>query len=761
VLSPARGVNASFAHRMPEAGGVALVAQSGAIAAAAMDWAPPHGVGFSHVLTVGDSADVDVGDLLDQLALEEATKAILVYLEGVADARKFMSAARAAARAKPVAVIKAGRSAAGAKAAFSHTGALAGADAVYDAAFRRAGLLRVDTLDAFFEAALAFSAGLRTAGERLAILTNGGGAGVLAVDALEGSGARLTELSDETLAALDKIAPAHWPRRNPVDILGDAHPALYGAAMDLLLQAPEVDAIVALNCPVAVADSTEAAQAVVEAAGRAGSRRKPLLTAWLGEAGAQEARRRFADARIPTYDTPEQAIGGFGQLVRARQTLDLLMQAPALGPEAADAAGARRIVVDALTQGRSVLTDPEARAVLRAYRVPVVQSLSAETPQDAGQAATRLGGRVVLKILSRDISHKSDVGGVRLDLSGAADVELAARDMLARVQRLRPEAKIDGFVVEPLVERPNAEELLAGLVQDATFGPVVMVGQGGVAVQVVADRALGLPPLNSALARDMIGRTRVAKLLAGYRDRPPADLEALSRVLVALGDLAADLPEVVELDVNPLLCDADGVLAVDARIAVRKPDAATPRLAIVPYPADLDRDVELAGERLHIRAIRPADAAAVAEMVDLSSAQDVHFRFGGGMRHLTPELVARLTQIDYDRHLALVAEDAGRHVVAVGRLVRDPEGEIGEFALMVRTDHQAKGLGGLLLQALVECARARGLATIWGDVARDNARMKELAQALGFVALPHKDRSRVRMTLSLTEAGSPRGKAEA
>lgn len=744
-LSPSHRINASFAHRMPEAGRLALVAQSGAVAAAALDWAPPHGVGFSHIVTVGDSADVDVGDVLDYLALDQETDGVILYLEGVSDARKFMSAARAAARSKPVAVIKSGRSSAGAKAAFSHTGALAGADAVYDAAFRRAGVLRVDTLGELFEAALAFSAGVRSSGEKLAILTNGGGAGVLAVDALEAADASLAELSRETLAALDKIAPPHWSRRNPVDILGDAHPATYGQAMEVLMRAPEADSVLVLNCPVAVANSTEAAQAVIAAVGRAGRRHKPVLTAWLGEAGTVEARAAFAAARIPTYDTPEQATTAFGQLVRARRTHELLVEAPPPGAGPSDPGAARKIVEEALRQGRSALTDPEARAVLKAYGLPVVESQSAATPGGAGLAAGRMGGKVVLKILSRDISHKSDVGGVRLGLSGAAETELAARDMLGRIARLRPEAKVDGFIVEPMVERPNAEELLVGLVQDPTFGPVVMVGQGGVAVEVLADRALGLPPLNSALAHDMIARTRVSRLLAAYRDRPAADVEALAAVLVALGDLAANLPEVTELDINPLLCDADGVIAVDARIGVRTPDETTPRLAILPYPSALAHDVDVGGERLHIRPIRPTDADRLSEMVELSSDRDVHLRFSGGLRHLTPDLVRRLTQIDYDRHMALVAETTTGEILGVGRLVCDPEGDAAEFALMVRSDRQMQGLGATLLQAVLDYGAAKGVRTVWGDVARDNERMRDLAAHLGFVAEAGKDAARVKM----------------
>ena len=566
VLSPAAGINASFAHLAPPVGGVALVAQSGAVAAAAMDWAPSAGVGFSRVVTVGDCADVDVADLLDLLAADDETKAILLYLEGVADGPAFLAAARRAAQTKPVAVIKAGRSAAGATAALSHTGALAGAAAVYDAAFRRAGLLVADDLEGFLQAADSFSAGLSTSGDRLAILTNGGGAGVLAVDAVAGLGERLGELSPATVTALDAVAPPAWSRRNPVDILGDAHPRLYRQALQILLAAPEVDAVLVLNCPTAVADSAEAAAEVCAAAEARGA--KPVLTAWLGGDGMAASRAKFAAAGLPSFETPEAGARAFAQLAGLRRSRDLAAQAPQVGGGAAGSVKGRAIVVRALAAGRTVLTDPEARELLAAYGVPVTPSVIAATPKLAGQAARVLKGPIALKILSRDISHKSDVGGVRLDLP-ADHVTEGAQRMLESVVAARPDAHIDGFIVEPMIRRPLAEEVLVGMIRDPTFGPVVMVGQGGVAVEVTADRALALPPLNAALAQDMIGRTRLARRLAGYRGRPSADTAALVQALIAIGDMAIDLPEVAELDINPLLCDADGVIAVDARVVLR------------------------------------------------------------------------------------------------------------------------------------------------------------------------------------------------
>jgi acetyltransferase len=747
LISPGSGVNASFAGRIAPAGRVALVAQSGAVAAAAMDAAAGLGLGFSHVVSVGDCADVDVGDLLDYLALDRGTDAILLYLEGVSDARKFMSAARVAARLKPVAVLKAGRSASGAKAALSHTGALAGAFAVYEAAFRRAGLLQVETLGELLQAGAAFATGLKEAGDRLAILTNGGGAGVLAVDALDALGERACELSDATIAALDKIAPANWSRRNPVDILGDARPETYAAALETVLAAREVDAVMVLNCPTAVADSAEAASAVVKAVrARPG---KPVINAWLGGEGMVEARLRLASGSLPAYATPEEAARAYALLARARRNRELLRHAPALAEMRTDVDAARRIVSQARAHDRVVLTDPEARAVLRAYGVPVLEGREATTPEAAGAAAQALGGRVALKILSRQISHKTEVGGVQLDLTGQEEVSAAARRMQASVAAQRPDAVIDGFVVEPMLRRPQAQEILVGLAQDPTFGPVVMVGHGGIAVEVLADRALGLPPLNEDLALEMIGKTRVARLLAGYRGRPAADLSALSRVLQALGQLASNLPEIAELDINPLLCDADGVLAVDARIGLRPAGSPAPRMAILAYPVDLVRNLELGGERLRIRPIRPTDAKRLSVMVAACSPQDVRLRFGASLRRLSPELASSLTQIDYDRQMALVAEDSAGVFLGVGRLCADPEGEAAEFTLLIRSDRQRHGLGGVLLEALLDYARGRGLARVWGQTECDNGHMIELARALGFETHAGDDVGNVRLEVQL------------
>lgn len=749
LLSPANGLNASFARTTPPSGPVALVAQSGAVAAAALDWAPAHGLGFSHVVTLGDSLDVDIGDILDSLGRDPGTRVILAYIESLGDARKFMSAARYASQAKPIVMLKGGRSEAGAKAAFSHTRALAGADAVYSAAFRRAGVLQVDGLDALLDAALVLTARQDTPAGGLTILTNGGGAGVLAVDALSRAGGVLTTLSPATQAALRALMPASGACGNPVDILGDAGPDLYRGALDVLLAAPEVEAVLTINCPTAVADSGQAAEAVIAAVAAQASP-KPVLAAWLGEASVATARAVLGAARTPVYESPEAAVRAFMQIGAARDLRRQLAEAPDGSEGAGDAPAVRAIVAKALDAGRTALEPMEVQAVLAAYGVPIVQTRIGLTHADAGAAAAAAGGPVALKILSPQLTHKSDVGGVQLGLTGAVATESAAQAMLSRLQSLRPDARLDGFLIQPMIDRPKAVEILAGVVRDPTFGPVVVVGHGGVAVEVLADRALALPPLNATLARDMIARTHVARLLAGYRDRPAADLDALSRVLVALGRLVLDVPEISELDLNPVLCDADGVIAVDARIAIRRPDATTARAAILPYPSALERRVQMGGEDLLLRPIRPRDASHLTDMIALCEPNDRRLRFAGAMQSLNPALAAQLCQIDYDRHMALVLEDGAGQILGVGRLASDPRGDAAEFALIVRSDHQNGGLGRLLLDAVLDHARACGLTEVWGDVAVDNPRMLEMAEAFGFTsARSADDPGRLRVTKRL------------
>lgn len=733
LLAPPSRLNASFAHIQPKRGGVAFLSQSGAVLTTVLDWAQARGVGFSLLASMGGMADVDFGDLMEHLTYDAATTAVLLYVEQATAAPKFMSAARALSRLKPVIVIKPGRHQEAAKAAFSHTGALAGADDVYDAAFRRAGMLRVASLAELFDAVETLGRTWRYRGDRLAIVTNGGGVGVLAVDGLLDAGGRLAELSPATVQRLDAELPATWSRRNPVDIIGDAPGTRYRAAVEAIDADPNVDALLVMNCPTAIADGVEGARAVLEAMCK-----KPVLTAWLGEGAARQARDLFEAAGVPSYETPGQAVAAFGMAVAYHRNQAQLLEAPPpsdLAPREGRVR-ARRLVAEALARGELRLNQITARELIACYEIPVVPIRGAADPEQAATVAAALGFPVALKIQSPDITHKSDVGGVALGLADAEAVRAAGAAMLARVAERAPMARLEGFSVQPMAKRPGAHELIVGLAVDPTFGPVVLFGQGGTAVEVVRDRAVALPPLNRPLVDELIGRTRIARLLGGYRDRPAANGDAIAHVLMRIGEMAADIPELVELDINPLWADAEGVLALDARARLKAPAPGDARLSIEPYPHDLESEIaDKAGRRYRLRAVRPEDARLIGDMIAAVEADDLQFRFLGALSK-TSTLGARLAQIDYRREMAFLALDGGdgkpEQAAGLVRLSADPDNERAEFSILVRSDLKGRGLGEALMRRLIEHARARGVKRIWGDVARDNARMLALAGELGF-----------------------------
>lgn len=710
MLSPAGGINASFSHLAPLAGDVAFVTQSGAIATSIIDWANGRGVGFSHILSLGDMSDVDFGDLLDYLALDSATRSILLYAESITQARKFMSAARIAARAKPVLVVKGGSSRAGAKAAASHTGAMAGADEVYSAAFRRAGMLRVNSLRDLFDAAETLASGLRPEGDRLIVLTNGGGLGVLATDALERRGGTLATLSEAAMAKLDAALPRAWSHGNPVDILGDAHGARYEAALSIL-NAEACDAILVMNCPTGVSNSGEAADAVINA--RAKHPGLPWLGCWMGEATAAAPRLRLSDAGVPNYETPDEAAAAFLTMVEFRRNQEALLQAPSASAQCAPDARelVRAVLTRVLSEGRDTLTEIEAKRVLAAYKIATVETVSAASPEEAAEAAARFAKPVALKILSRQITHKTDVGGVRLNLQTPEAVRAAALEMQAAVTQAAPHARIDGFTVQPMIRRPRAHELIVGAADDPTFGPCLLFGQGGVNAELVADRSMELPPLNSELARALIARTRVSKLFGSYRGRPAVDVEAIAATLVSLSDLVVDFAEIAELDINPLLADEDGVIALDARIILRPSErTASERLAIRPYPVELAKAITVDGRRMHLRPIRPQDAPALAAMLQRSEVGAGGLPLRGGDGVADEHAVARVTQIDYDREMALVALDDGGRIAGLARLLFNPEFDAAELALIVSADAQGQALRQPLLDEATRYARSRGAA---------------------------------------------------
>jgi acetyltransferase len=729
--APRIGLNASFGPGKLKAGQIAAVAQSGAVLAALADWGSAQGIGFSHLFSMGDMADVDFGDVLDLLARDYETRAILMYVEGITQARKFMSAARGIARVKPVIVLKAGRHAAAAQAAASHTGSMAGSAAVYDAAFARAGLVRVLGLGELFDAAETLGHSIVPRNERLAILTNGGGVAIVATDLLLDGGGELATLSAETIAQLDKVLPRIWSRANPVDIVGDADGPRYAAALDTLAADRSVGAVLAINVPTALTSAEDAARAISTAAG---AKKVPVIGCWIGGAEADAGRRILQDKNIPAYDTPLRAVRGFMHIVQYRRGQRALQRTPPSIPDVrSDTALVRTIVKGALDENRQLLTEPEAQQVLAAYGIPVVRTEVVADAAEAAAVATKIGFPVVVKVLSRQITHKSDVGGVALDLSSEQAVIDAVRDMTAKAHAAAPNAKLDGFVVQPMVRRPNAIEIILGATEDPVFGPIVMVGHGGVAAEVIDDKALALPPLDAVLADEALSRTRVDRLLRGYRDRPPADREAVGEAMIQLSQLIADVDEVAELDINPLLVDASGVLVVDARIVVRKParQERAARFAIKPYPVELETEIEHRGEKLRIRPIRPQDEGVLGEFVKHLSREDVRLRFFGPIRELSHEMAARLTQIDYDREMAFLLLD-GEVLLGVGRLAAEPNFEQAEFSLVVASDKQRRGYGELLLRHVVAYARSRGVKQVIGHVLRENQKMLALTERVGF-----------------------------
>jgi len=740
VLSPHIGLRAGLAHVAARPGELAFISQSGAVASAMLDWAASRGIGLSHLVALGEHCDVDAGDLLDRFASDGRTRAILLYVESIASPRKFMSAARAAARNKPVIVVKAGRAGQGLRAAASHSGALAGSDIVHDAAIRRAGMLRVDTLQELFMAAATLARFRLNRSEALTILGNGGGAGVMAADAAARAGIRLAEPGAELLEQLGRALPPEASCANPIDILGDAPAARYAAALSALLADPASGAVLFIHAPTVAERSDEIARACAPLV-RANDPR--VMGCWLGDADMAPARQLFEAAGIPDYPTPEDAVRAFGMLQTYRSNQALLMEAPSASENPApDVPAAQRLLEAAAADGREWLAEHEAKAVLQAYGVPVVRTRM--VPASAAgllDAARELGYPVVLKIVSRDVAHKTDVGGVRLDLRDPAALEQAVGEMRQALATLQPGARIDGFTVQPMAHRPHAQEVIVGASIDAVFGPVILCGGGGIAVEVTADVAVALPPLNRSLARELVSRTRVSRLLAGYRDHPPADLDALHDVLIAVSQMLADLPQLAELDINPLWVDEHGALALDARLRVAAGRVAgAANFAIRPYPTQWVRQAEWNGRPITIRPIRPEDEGQHRRFLRRLTPEDVRMRLFQARSELPRSELARLAQIDYDREMAFIAEataaDGQPETLGVARTVCDPDNVEAEFALLVRSDLKGGGLGRMLFEQLIAHARSRGTRRLVGMILRENTRMLKLSRALGFERVP-------------------------
>ncbi|MBX3432279.1 MAG: bifunctional acetate--CoA ligase family protein/GNAT family N-acetyltransferase [Pirellulales bacterium] len=740
AINPHARLNATFAAGMPAKGRVAFLSQSGALCTSVLDWAKQEHVGFSHFISVGNMLDVGMGDLIDYLAADPATEAIILYIESITDARSFLSAARAFSRNKPIIAYKAGRFTESAQAAASHTGAMAGVDAVYDAAFRRAGIVRIDEMTDMFDCAELIARQATPKGPRLAIVTNAGGPGVMATDSLLARRGEIARLADDTIAKLDVVLPPAWSRRNPVDVIGDATPERYARALEHVLADPGVDAALAIYSPQAMSDPTAAAAAVIEVARKSS---KPVLASWMGGQAMAEAVDRFNQAGIPTYFAPEQAVRAFMNLVSYARTRDLLYETPRDVPVAfsLNRTKFREVFDSLLTEENDVLGESTSKALLDAYEIPVTKTYLARTADDAVQLATRVGYPVALKIASPQITHKTDVGGVALGLLDEAAVRAAFDEVIASARRRRPDATVEGVAVQRMIDRAAGHELIVGAKRDPVFGSVLMVGAGGVAAELYADRALELPPLSERLARHMLESLRCWPLLKGFRGRPAVNIDRLIEVLMRVSYLAADYPEIAELDVNPLLATPDDVVALDARVILdRAAVLRTPRrfshLAIRPYPEEFVRTAKLEdGAPCVLRPIKPEDEPLWHELLASCSVETRWMRFGCLFNHTTHEMATRYCFIDYDRELALVAEvDEGgeRKLAGVGRLVANTDHSDAEFAILVADAWQNRGLGSLITDACLDVCAEWGVRRVFAVTAPGNTRMTRIFRNRGF-----------------------------
>ena len=725
---PHAHLNASFGRGQAPPGDLAVIAQSGAIATGLLDWASRNGVGFSGLVSCGDALDVDMPDLIDLFAADDRTRAILLHLEGVKDARRFLSAARAASRLKPVIALKAGRSEAAAKAALTHTGALAGSFDIHAAAFRRAGIVMVDTLTELFSAAEMLEMPQPLDGERLAIVTNGGGAAILALDALSQSEGVAASLHADTVRHLDTALPCGWSRANPVDILGDADADRYRAAIEAVESDSGVDALLVMNCPIGMTDGTELS---AKASHALAASRKPAFACWLGGSNFEKAGDAFADVHVPLFDTPEDAVRSFAHLVAARRA-KASRRTAAAEPQPTNRAGAQAIIDTVRREGRTTLSEPEAQQLLAAYDIPTVPSRVVESAAEIAAACAALDPPYVVKIVSPQAVHKSDIGGVALGLETAGQAQAAATSMATRIASQHPDVRIAGFVVETMVQRPHSHELAVGIADDPTFGPVLMAGAGGKAIEILRDRAFGLPPLDSGFAREMIEATRIAKLLRGYRDEPPAAIDAVVRVLCALSAIATDLPDILELDINPLLIDPSGAVALDARIRIAEQHVAQERLAICPPPSDWSADLMTrSGDTIHLRPATPTDADLVAALFRAVDPQDLRFRLGSA-RALSPTQISEMLDVDFSRAATFLAIDLHGTAVAAARIESDPDGDEATVSVSVRRDRKGRGISWTLMDYVVRYARAKGIRAIEAVQNVDDVRAVQLEREMGF-----------------------------
>jgi acetyltransferase len=744
---PKMQLNASALGNMAQEGSLALVSQSGAVTTSILDWAGKNGVGFSAVVSLGRNTAVDIAQTLDFLADDPATQSIVLYLEGIRDARRFMSALRAAANAKPVIVLKAGRKSAGSKAALTHSGAIVGSDDVFDAALQRAGAVRVRSIVQLFTAAKCLSSRYRPTGKRLAIISNGGGPGVLAADWADELHLELATLPAAAAAALAPQLSPLATLDDLIDLAEDASAAHYRAAVSACISCSAIDGILVILSPKPDVDSQAIAQALVDLQPTLS---KPLITCWMGDAQVGPARAILNTATIPTFRTPEAAVDAFNNILSFYQNQQLLRQVPSPLSQLAkpDLDGARILIEGVLAERRNVLTEMESKALLSAFHIPVTKTILTRSPTEAMMVANQLGYPVALKVDSADIPHKSEVQGVALNVLNAAGVRDTWQDMMTTVARLSPDAKLNGVTVQNMSGKPNGRELYIGVITDQSFGPAIAFGAGGTMIELIADRAIELPPLNQFLAQRLIERVRCANTLDAWHGAPPADREALEQILLRVSEMVCALPQLREMDINPVIVDDNGALAVDARIVI---DHATgepgsyQHLAILPYPSYPETEWPLRdGSHYVIRPLHPHDADMLQTLVRGLSSESRYYRFVSSMRELPERMLARLTLIDYDREMALVAVDRERksnpeggfteveRIIGVSRYVTNPDKSTCEFSLVIADEFAGQGLGSRMMLSIIELARSKGLAQIEGLVLSKNAPMLKLMRSLDF-----------------------------
>ena len=760
VIRPSMRLNATFISKTPKPGNIAFISQSGALGSAILDWAIHENIGFSNFVSIGSMIDVDFGDFIDYFGTDPKTRSILMYIEGLTDARKFMSAARHFARTKPIIVVKTGKFTESAKAAASHTGSLTGEDIIYDAAFKRAGIVRVEEIADLFNCAEVLGMQPLPRGPNLGIITNAGGPGVMATDALIAKGGKLAKLSPKTMEILNNILPHYWSRGNPIDILGDARADRYKAVVEACLNDENIDGILIIYTAQAVAEPVEIANSIVELVKSRGYQSKTVLTSFMGYGAVEEANRIFTENNIPTYSTPEQAIKTYLYMYQYKRNLELLYETPEELP--VDVAPPKRPIMvtmrNAATENRELLIEAEAKKLLEYYNVPVVKTMVAQTADEAVNLASQIGYPVVLKILSPQIIHKTDAGGVVLDINSEAEVREAFEHINKKAKEYNPNAEIQGVTVQPMIKK-QGYEVIIGAKTDPLFGPVILFGMGGIGVELFKDFAIGIPPLNQTLVRRMMEETKVHQLLKGYRNVPPANIRLLEGIVVQFSQMLLDFPQLKEVDINPLFINENEALAFDARIVIDRErvfQKVEPHqhLVISPYPKKYETLWKLRdGRTVLLRPIKPEDEPLWLEMFQNFSEESIRFRFFQIIKDTPHETRVRYCNIDYDREIAIVpelTEDGRKKILGVARVSIEPDRKAGEIAFIVADPWQGLGLGTKMVDYTLEICKDMKIETVYALILPDNYRAISLMKKMGFT-IEYSGEDTVRATLNLKE----------